>query len=90
MSAATMIVFNVRIFLALSLSLLVAGCLTASPEQQAERNSERCIQRGYQPKTDAFNDCVVRIESERTQRMENNRRDLLERPDNPTRANRGY
>jgi len=46
--------------------------------------------RGYQPKTDPFNDCVVRMESERSQRMESNRRYQLEKSDNPTTANRGF
>jgi hypothetical protein len=78
-----------RLILALALSLLAAGCVT-TPEQQAKRNEERCVARGYQPNTDQFNDCVVRIESERSQRMESNRRQLLEKPDNPTTANRGY
>jgi pectin methylesterase-like acyl-CoA thioesterase len=79
-----------RSILALALGMLVTGCLTISPEQQAQRNAERCAARGYQPKTDEFNDCVLRIESERSQRMESNRRYQLEKPDNPTTANRGY
>ena len=79
-----------RSILGLALGLLVTGCITTSPEQQAQRNEERCVARGYQPKTDAFNDCVVRIESERGQRMESNRRQLMEKPDNPTTGNRGF
>jgi hypothetical protein len=78
-----------RSILLSTLSVLVTGCITTA-EQQAKRNEERCVARGYQPKTDAFNDCVVRIESERTQRMESNRRNLLEKPDNPTTGNRGF
>jgi hypothetical protein len=78
-----------RSILALGLGTLVTGCITTA-EQQAQRNEERCIARGYQPKTDAFNDCVVRIETERSQRMESNRRYQLEKPDNPTTGNRGF
>ena len=78
-----------RSILLLTLSAPISGCITTA-EQQAKRNEERCVARGYQPKSDAFNDCVVRIETERTQRMETNRRQLLETPDNPTRTNRGY
>jgi hypothetical protein len=81
--------FFYRSILALALGTLVTGCITTA-EQQAQRNEERCVARGYQPKTDAFNDCVVGIESERSQRMESNRRQLLEKPDNPTTGNRGY
>ena len=78
-----------RSILALALGTLVTGCITTA-EQQAQRNEERCAARGYQPKTDPFNDCMLRIESERSQRMESNRRYQLEKSDNPTTANRGF
>ena len=78
-----------RSILALALGTLVTGCITTA-EQQAQRNEERCAARGYQPKTGPFNDCVVRLESERSQRMESNRRYQLEKSDNPTTANRGF
>jgi hypothetical protein len=81
--------FFSRSILALALATLVAGCITTA-EQQAQRNEERCAARGYQPKTDPFNDCMLRIESERSQRMESNRRYQLEKSDNPTTANRGF
>jgi hypothetical protein len=84
-----MICFIYRSILALALGTLVTGCITTA-EQQAQRNEERCAARGYQPKTDSFNDCVVRLESERGQRMESNRRYQLEKSDNPTTANRGF
>ena len=71
------------------LGLVLTGCITTA-EQQAKRNEERCIARGYQPKTDGFSDCIVRLESESDQRRESNRRQLLEKPDNPTTGNRGY
>ena len=73
----------------LTLGLLLTGCITTA-EQAAQRNEERCVQRGYQPKTDAFSDCIVRLETESDQRRESRRRQLLEKPDNPTTANRGY
>ena len=78
-----------RSVLLLALSVLAAGCITTA-EQAARRNEERCVARGYQPKTDAFNDCVVRLETERDQRMESRRREALEKPDNPTASTRGY
>ena len=81
--------FIYRSILALALGTLVTGCITTA-EQQAQRNEERCAARGYQPKTDPFKDCVVRLESERGQRMESNRRYQLEKSDNPTTANRGF
>ena len=81
--------FFYRSILALALGTFVTGCITTA-EQQGQRNEERCAARGYQPKTDPFNDCVVRMESERSQRMESNRRYQLEKSDNPTTANRGF
>jgi hypothetical protein len=70
-----------RTAVVLALGLFVAGC--ASSAQIAQRNEERCAARGYQPKTDEFNNCVVRLEGERQQRMENNRREMLEKPATP-------
>jgi hypothetical protein len=82
-----------RPVLALALCALLAGCLTMTPEQRAEqqakRNEERCVARGYKPGTDEFSDCVVRVDGERDQRMERNRRHMMEqRPTVP--GNRGY
>ncbi|MCX7312334.1 MAG: hypothetical protein WCG92_11285 [Hyphomicrobiales bacterium] len=78
-----------RAILLLLIGELATGCITTSPEQQAKRNEERCEARGYKPTTDEFKDCVVRIESERTQRMETNRRDMMEKPGGPG-TPRGY
>ena len=60
------------------LGLLVTGC--ASSAQLAQRDEERCAARGYQPKTDDYADCLVRLESDRSARMESRRRDALEKP----------
>ena len=79
-----------RIILALALCAPAAGCLTTSPEQQAKRNEERCVNRGYKPGTPDFQDCVVRVEGESAQRKETNRRYELEKPMNPTAGTRGY
>jgi hypothetical protein len=71
-----------RSILVLLLGTLATGCVTTA-EQQARHNEERCVARGYKPGTDEFSDCVVRIDSERDQRKEQNRRNLLEKPDSP-------
>jgi hypothetical protein len=62
----------------LILGLLLAGCITTA-EQQAQRNQERCTARGYQPKTDAFNDCIVRLENESEARRDARHRETVER-----------
>lgn len=71
------------------IGLLATGCLTTSPEQQAKRNEERCADRGYKPNTDEFKDCVVRIETERSTRMDARHREEVSRSAMPS-LNRGY
>jgi len=77
-----------RPVLALMLCALATGCITTA-EQQAKRNEERCVERGYQPKSDAFNDCIVRLDTERTLRMDQRHREVVEKSAMPS-ANRGY
>jgi hypothetical protein len=70
--------FFCRFIILLALAGLVANC-ASSAEQLAQRNNERCAARGLQPNTDAFSDCVVALDSQRDQRMESRRRDMMER-----------
>jgi len=70
--------FSCRPILLLALTALVAGC-ASSAEQLAQRNNERCAARGLQPNTDAFADCVTRLDNERDVRMQSRHRDLLEK-----------
>ena len=77
-----------RPILALVLCALVAGCITTA-EQQAKRQEDRCVERGYQPNTDAFKDCVVRLETDKTIRMDQRHREAVERSAVPS-SNRGY
>jgi len=77
-----------RPILALTLCALVAGCITTA-EQQAKRAEERCVERGYQPKSDAFNDCIVRLETDKTIRMDQRHREAVEKSAIPS-SNRGY
>ena len=61
---------------------LLANCSSLRPSQEelAARDKERCAARGYQPNTDAFADCVVRVEGERQARMDQRHRELTETP----------
>jgi len=77
-----------RFILLTLLSALLAGCISTA-EQITQRNEERCQARGYQPKTDGFADCVTRLESERSARGEQRRREILEQSAAPP-SNRGY
>ncbi len=74
--------FARRASLLLVLSAPLTHCVSTS-EQMAQRNNERCAARGLQPNTDAFNDCVVRLEGERLQRMDDNRRRAMEKFEMP-------
>lgn len=67
-----------RLISVLALGATLAGCIT-SAEQVAQRNEERCTARGYQPKTDAFNDCIVRLEGESQARRDARHREAVER-----------
>ena len=71
-----------RSILLFALSAALASC-AASPQQLAQRNDERCAARGLQPQTDAFADCVTRLETERDVRMQSRHRDLLEKTTAP-------
>lgn len=79
----------VRAALPLLACMLAAGCITTSPEQQAQRNAERCETRGYKPGTDDFKDCVLRIDGERAARMDARHREQVEKSAMPS-PNRGY
>jgi hypothetical protein len=70
-----------RSILPLALCLLLAGC--ASATQLAQRDSDRCAARGYQPNTDEFKDCIVRLETERTVRTDVRHREMMERSSAP-------
>jgi hypothetical protein len=74
-----MIVILTRSIVLLVLTTALAGCLTASPEQIAQRNADRCTARGYQPNTKEFEECVTRIETERGLRMQTRHQEMLER-----------
>ena len=79
-----------RSILLLAISVLATSCSSLmTPEQLAQRNEERCTQRGYQPKTDAFADCIVRLETERDDRLRSVHREAVERNGIPS-SNRGY
>ena len=77
-----------RSILLLALSVAVVGCAMTA-EQVALRNNERCTARGYQPNTDAFADCIVRLETESTVRRDARHRELTETSGAPS-SNRGY
>lgn len=79
-----------RSTIAMFVLLACAGCATSSPEQIAARNEQRCIARGYQPKTDAFADCLTRVDGERDTRMQQRHREEVERSGVPGASNRGY
>ena len=76
-----------RSILALALCALTTGCIT-SAEQIAERNNQRCVARGYQPDTKDFNDCLARVETERSLRMQSRHQEIIERSAVPP-SNRG-
>lgn len=67
--------------LVLALALLLAGC--ASAQQVAQRDEERCAAGGAQPNSDAYQDCLLRLETERKVRMDERHRHMMEQPGAP-------
>ena len=59
----------------LLLGALVVSC--SSTARLAQNDSDRCAARGLQPGTDAFSDCVARLETERKVRAESRYRDMV-------------
>jgi hypothetical protein len=57
----------------------VAACAT-SPEQQTQRDEQRCTERGYKPMTKEHDNCVVGLTASRDTRMQQRHRELVERP----------
>ena len=63
---------------------LVAGCAT-SPEQQAQRDDERCAARGYKSQTKEHDECISGLQGQREVRMQQRHQELVERPAIPGR-----
>jgi hypothetical protein len=75
---------------ALLLSLLAATLAACASAKDAEaRNEQRCTARGFEPNSKLYNDCLSQLEAERGARMEQRRREALEKPAIPE-LNRGY
>ena len=73
----------VRHFLiALAIGAALTGCTSA--EQLAQRDQERCSNRGLAPNTDLYANCLLQLEGERSARTEQRRRENLEKPFDPS------
>ncbi len=72
----------------LILAVSLAACASTKEEIEA-RNEARCKARGLEPNTKNYEDCMIQVESERTARMEQRRREQIETPYVPP-LNRGY
>lgn len=67
----------------LAVAVLMAGC--ASQAQIAERNNQRCVNRGYQPGTVDFQKCLDLVDNERQERVDRRRQEWIEKSANPFR-----
>lgn len=66
-----------RFICLLALCALVSACAT-SPEQQAKADGDRCTARGWKPGTKEHDDCISRVETERSLRLQQRHRELVE------------
>ncbi|ABQ60075.1 putative lipoprotein [Brucella ovis ATCC 25840] len=68
-SAATYIrkamAMNKKMLILLGLASLLAGCVTMTPEQRRAADEQTCRSYGFKPKTDAFANCLMRIDLDR-------------------------
>ena len=74
-------------FLRHSLIMLAMGAALASctsAEQLAQRDQDRCANRGFAPNTDLYANCLLQLEGERSARTEQRRRENLEKPFDPS------
>ena len=61
----------------LLLGLTIASC--ASSTQVAQRYNERCAERGLQPGTEPYSNCVAQLETESALRRDARHREMIER-----------
>ncbi|WP_337182735.1 hypothetical protein [Shinella sp.] len=59
-------------------ALVVAGCQTAEEARMADEN--RCVGYGFRPRTDAFAECLQRIDLDRRYALRQASRDALYMP----------
>jgi hypothetical protein len=76
-----------RTMLLLTFGVALAGCTSAA--DLAARDNERCVARGLAPNTDNYANCLLQLQSERSARTEQRRRENLERPFDPTTVTQG-
>ena len=70
-----------RSILLLTLCLLAASCATSA--QLAERDAERCTNRGFAPNTDDYKNCLVQMETERQVRLDRRNQEMTEKSASP-------
>lgn len=69
------------------LAASLAAC--ASAKDNEARDEARCQARGLEPNTKNYEECMRQVDAERSARMEQRRREALEKPAIPQ-INRGY
>jgi hypothetical protein len=76
-----------HVLIVVAVGATLAGCTSA--EQLAKRDQERCSDRGLAPNSDLYANCLLQLEGERSNRMEQRRRENLEKPFDPTTVTQG-
>jgi hypothetical protein len=73
--------------LLLAFGAALAGCTSAA--DLAARDNQRCADRGFVPNSDLYANCLLQLESERSARTEQRRRENLEKPFDPSTVTQG-
>ncbi len=71
----------IRIPFALLAAALLTAC--ASSAQIADRNNQRCVNRGYQPGTPDFEKCLGVVDNDRQTRVDARRQEWMEKSGSP-------
>jgi hypothetical protein len=64
-----------RLIVLAATALVIAGCQTAAEMRAADEN--RCLSYGFRPNTDAFAECLQRIDLDRRAELRQASRDAL-------------
>jgi len=60
---------SLKVLAAVLVAALLAGCQTMTPEQRRAADEAKCSAYGFKKKTDAFAECLQRIDLDRSAEM---------------------
>ncbi len=65
-----------QFFILSGIMSMLAGCVTMTPAEQRAIDQNTCFNYGFQPHTDAFAKCMMRLDLHRQQAIANDKQNL--------------